>query len=143
MMMKKTKLDSGFSLMEVMVAVAIIVPATVVLVGALFDVFATTASSVSMSVANAHLASVVDEVHALEDVGEILDYTPPLLPGMGEHESIDVAYSNANGGWVPLPFSGNPESAAVPDPVEVKVTLRWMDPRGRSFRRETSIMVRR
>lgn len=123
MVMNKTKRDSGFTLMEIMVAVAIIVPAMVVLVGALFDVFATTASFASMSVANAHLASVIDEVHALEDVGEILEYTPPLLVGLREHESIEVAYSNADGGWISLPFSGNAENAAVPDPVELKVTM--------------------
>jgi type II secretory pathway component PulJ len=131
MIYRKSRLDmSGLTLVELMMAVALVATGFVLLLGALPSIHGTISTSSSMSQALHQAVTVLEEVRALP-TRELEAYVPPALNDLGMDEVITVTILDWAGNEVTLPVDFSSVAGGVPDPVEVRVRVQWTDESGR------------
>lgn len=131
MMYRRSRLDtSGLTLVELMMAVALVATGFVLLLGALPSIHGTITTSSSMSQALHHAVTVLEEVRALP-TSELEAYVPPALNDLGMDEVITVTVLDNAGNEVTLPTDFSSIAGGVPDPVEMRVRVQWTDESGR------------
>ena len=138
------KSDAGFTLLEVMFASVIFVVLIVFLFGSLLQFYAVQEITKQRTVALAHISTVIEEVQSLS-IDELLAYVPPEFEGLGEEVEVTAEYIDAEGEFhiLPLQEIDSDLKAALPNPLEVRVTMHWIDRRGQEYRRSASTMVGR
>jgi len=131
MIYQKSRPDvSGLTLIELMLAVALVATGFVLLLGAFPSVHGTISTSSNMSQALHHAVTVMEEIRALP-TSELEAYVPPALNDLGMDEVITVTVLDNAGNEVTLPADFSTVAAGVPDPVEVRIRVQWTDDSGR------------
>ncbi len=122
------KNDAGFTLIELSLAIGVVAIALVLLIGSLFSIVTATELSESRAIAAAHQASVIEEIHASPD---IFEYQPPVMRGLGASEIITAECFDQLGVAFDLPVDLDAAATVFPNPLEIRVTVSWIDRRGR------------
>ncbi len=131
MMFGKTRSDvRGLTLVELMMAVALVATGFVLLLGSLPSIHGTISTSSDMSQAVHHAVTVLEEIRALPTT-ELDTYVPPVLTDLGMDEVIIVTILDNAGTEVTLPTDFGSIPGGVPDPLEVRVRVQWTDESGR------------
>ena len=134
--------ERGVTLIELMIASGILAMAMVFLMGGLISISDTNKITENQTLASSHLESVIEELQGLS-YDQLLEYQPPVLPGLGASSTIQVAALNSGGNQVPLPVDPATLNAPLPNPAEVRITVIWNDVRGRVYSTRASTLCRR
>lgn len=131
MMNQKRSTDSrGLTLIEVMMAVALVGVGMLLLLGTFPSIYATVGTSRDAARAVYQGMTVLEEIRALPS--SVLEaYIPPALTELGTNEVITVTVVDNADNEVALPTDLSAIAAGVPDPVEVRVHIWWTDESGR------------
>jgi len=120
----------GMTLIEIMLAVAVLGMGTVLLLGTFPSIQGTVGTSHDIARAVYHGVTVMEEISALPSQ-ELAAYIPPAMDELGADETIAVTIVDNAGNEVPLPTDFSTIAVGVPDPVEVRVHVSWTDQSGR------------
>lgn len=120
--------NSGMTLLEVCIACAILGLAFVYLFGSILSFSALNGQTRERAVAQSQVSSILAALQPL-DRQQLLAFSPPAIQGLGASATVQVACLNHDGDAVALPAAPD---ATLPNPAEVRVTLRWRDPQGRT-----------
>lgn len=133
---------SGVTLIEMVVAIAVITIGFAMLFGSLTSIVAANKITGNRQVALTQLSTVVEE---LQDASfdELTAYIPPNLTGLGNDVQINVRCVDANGAMQAIPIADANVIANLPNPLTVQVTVTWKEGPGQFLNKQTSIMVRR
>ncbi len=134
--------NAGFTLLEVMFASTIFVVLIVFLFGSLLQFYMVQEVTKQRSIALAHIGTVIEELQSL-NIDELLEYVPPELSGLGEEVEVSAEYIDEEEEFhlLPLEEIGDDLQAGLPNPLEVRVSMHWIDRRGQEYRRSASTMV--
>jgi hypothetical protein len=129
---------AGFSLLELMFASGILALALALIFGSLLSIAAVENVNRANTQATALLSSLMEDV-LRTPYSSLLQYTPPSVSGLGSGATVTVACITSSGGQITLPYSGS-GTPALPNPVEVVITLTWQDAKGHSYRAQGSVL---
>ena len=118
--------DSGLTLVELMIAAALLTTALVLIFGSLISVSETRRLAEARTVATEHLSSVVEELQGV-DAQTLFAYTPPAFTGLGADVEVVVRVFAQDGTVVTLPLADAASEPSLTDPCEVQVVITWMD----------------
>ena len=131
MIKQKRRTDSaGLTLIEVMLAVAVVGLGMLLLLGTFPSIHGTAGSSRDAARALYHGMTVLEEIRALPS-SIFEQYIPPVMTELGTDEVITVTVVDNAGNEVALPADFGAIGPGVPDPVEVRVNIQWTDESGR------------
>jgi hypothetical protein len=120
------------TLLELMFASGILAVAFSVLFGSLVTLTTAGQLTEGRMDASAALATVMEDVATL-NYSSLVKYTPPILakPGTSRTIKVELLVPKTGGGTTPvaLPLSST-YTGTVPNPVEVRTTLQWVESRG-------------
>lgn len=137
--------NAGFSLIELTFASGILALGLSMLFGSLLSLALVARLNEERAVANAHLASVLDQVRT-KSVDDLMEYKPPVLDAPGVQRAVTVVCFDAEGKSIPLPLESDGASPlqrpALPDPFEVRATLLWSNARGQVFESSATTLVK-
>jgi type II secretory pathway pseudopilin PulG len=134
--------ECGVTLLELTIASGILAMAFVLIMGGLISIGETNKITETQSLASSHLESVVEELQGLS-YDQLLDYEPPVLPGLGASSTIQIVAINSGGNQVLLPVDPATLGSPLPNPTEVQITAVWNDVRGRVYTMRASTLCRR
>jgi Tfp pilus assembly protein PilV len=134
--------EAGFTLFELMIAAGIMLTAMVLMFGSLIRISASTGATEQRAIAATQLASIVEEVQSL-DLESLRTYQPPPLADLGAMQTVAVSAIDGNGAEIAVPATETQFDVALPNPLEVQITITWRDANGRTYTREASTLVRR
>ena len=129
--------DSGLTLLELMLAAGILSLALASLFGSLVTMSVAGGLTEDRAVAVTHLSSVLEEVRSLS-YNEVLAYQPPAFGNLGTSELITVECFKDDGTAVLLPVLPTSLTAPLPNPLQVRCSVAWNDPRGHALRMRAS-----
>lgn len=137
--------NAGFSLVELTFAAGVLALGLSMLFGSLLSLALVARLNEERAVANAHLASVLDQVRT-KSVDDLMEYQPPALDTPGVQRAVTLVCFDANGESIPLPLESPAGSVlirpALPDPFEVRATLLWSNARGQVFESSATTLVK-
>ncbi len=139
--MTSGKNHAGFTLLEVSIAAGIMVIAFVVIMQSIVNISMSREIVAQQMTAEAALSSVMERLRTLP-FDQLLAFTPLPTGLLGATEQVRVALFDANGALVLLPVTATPQPI-FPNPVEVQVTVFWIDPSGKPFSRSLSACLGR
>ena len=131
--------EAGLTLLELMIAAAIMGMAFVYLFGSIVSIANLGASTHKRAIAQSQISSILENVRLLS-YAQLKAYTAPAVQGLGAGATARVDCYNAAGTALTLPV---PLITVLPNPVEVRVTVTWRDDRGRTSSLSESSMFRR
>ncbi len=134
--------ESGMTLMELMLASGVMAVSLTFLFGSLLTISAAGDITANRTIAVTHVSTVMEQVRTLT-YDELLAYQPPVFVGLGMSETVHVEYYQADGTTVVPPIAPGALANPLPNPLTVKCTVTWYDPRGHAFRQVGSEMVYR
>jgi type II secretory pathway pseudopilin PulG len=134
--------ESGLTLLELMLAAGIMALALASLFGSLVTVSVAGGLTEDRAVAVTHLSSVVEEIRSLS-YNELLAYLPPTFNNLATTEHITIECMKSDGTALQLPVDPASLTTPLPNPLEVRCTVAWNDPRGRSLHFRASQMIYR
>jgi Tfp pilus assembly protein PilE len=123
--------DQGLTLIEVVLAVAVLTLGFILLLGSIPSIHGTIKTNRNIAQAVHHGAAVVEEIKSLP-TPSLETYIPPVITGLGTDEVITVTVIDNAGNEAVLPTDFSAIAAGIPDPVEVQVYVQWTDDRGRA-----------
>lgn len=134
--------EEGLTLIELMMAAGVVLIGIVMTMSAILAISQTTASNEDLTKARSHLATVAEDLRsrALED---IVAYTAPAMEGLGAFETISISVVDSGGNLVPVPVAANYDSSALPNPLQVRITVTWRSGAGRVLAQTLTTFVRR
>lgn len=126
----------GMTLLELMFACGILALALSMIFGSLISITIMNRVNAGSTVAISTLSSVMEELNTLP-FDQILSYVPPdlLTPGVQHAVTVELVLPGAGGSdptTVPIPLPSG-FSGAIPNPVEIRVTLLWQESSGHTF----------
>lgn len=126
----------GMTLLELMFACGILAVALSMIFGSLISITIMNRVNAGSTVAISALSSIMEELNTLP-FDQIKTYVPPPLqtPGVQHAVTVELVLPGAGGGeptTVPIPLP-NGFSGAIPNPVEIRVTLVWQESSGHAF----------
>jgi len=127
---RRGKGDQGLTLIEVVLAVAVLTSGFILLLGSIPGIHGTIRTNRDMARAVHHGATVIEEIKALPSTA-LESYIPPVMDELGTDEAITVVVFDNSGNEVVLPADFGAVAAGIPDPVEVWVFIQWTDASGR------------
>jgi len=134
--------DAGLTLVEIMIAGGILAMSFVFLLGSIVSISSTGESSENRSKAQTDLSTVLEEVRSVS-YDQLLAYVPPELPGLGDSVNVEVVCLAGGGVEYELPIDADLLAAPLPNPVEVRVTVSWLDRMGRVQTARASALAER
>lgn len=141
-MRKKLRNESGVTLLELMFASGILAIGLAMLFGSMMSITTVGQAAEQRQVANTCLSRVMEELRG--STGEqLFDYVPPPIHGLSDTSGIIVECFDGDGNPVVLPLAGEVDSDELPNPLEVRVTVVWVDTQGRTVSLSASSMFRR
>lgn len=138
----KAHARQGFTLIEVMFACGVVAVAFLLLLGAVVNISSLGQISGTRSAASSHISSVIEEISVL-NYESLMAYQPPVLPGIGATESVEVAVSLNDGSTATLPVDPDNLDAAPTNPLQIRVTVLWQDKMGRTMRSSATVLKER
>lgn len=123
----------GFTLLELMFAAGVLSIGLGLLFGSLVSIELMGQVAEGKTMATAYLSSVLEEVRQKSRSGlfEFAPQAPTQEPGWTMAAALDVL--DAGGNPVRLPLANPAAGAALPDPVDVRVTVVYTTPSGHLF----------
>ena len=147
-MKRVVKNQDGMTLLELMFALGIVAMSLAMIFGSLISVMIMGRVSESKTEAAAVLSSIMEELQS-ESFETLMKYTPPDMygPGVKYDVAINCVVTSGTGELatevlVPLPLPST-YTAALPNPLELRVEITWQEDSGHVFKSTTSTMVRR
>ncbi len=122
--------DQGLTLIEVVLAVAVLTIGFIMLLGSIPSIHGTIKTNRDTARAVHHGTTVIEEIKALPSTA-LASYIPPVMDDLGTDEAITVLVFDNSGNEVVLPADFGAVAAGMPDPVEVWVFIQWTDTSGR------------
>ena len=132
--------ESGMTLLELVIAAGILGVGFTLLIGSLLSITVASASSEDRATGASHIATVLEEIRAGSQA-DFIAYLPPALEELGAGEQVSIVCFAADGSEVAVPVTSGSVADALPNPVEVQVTVTWLDPQGRSVSTSASTFV--
>lgn len=138
--------QSGMSLLEITFAAGIMATALSLLFGSLISISLLGKLNEDKAVANTELASVLEEVRTM-DFNDLVVYSPAAPNYPGVERAVNIECYTEDGAAIALPLaedeSGNVDVPALPNPLEVRVTLLWSNEKGHVFQAHATTSVGR
>jgi type II secretory pathway pseudopilin PulG len=132
--------NAGMTLLEILIASGIMATALVLVMSSLANIDATGETAGERSLANSHATSVLEELRGTDQVGLLL-YRPPVFRGL-RGETITVQYVGTAGNLVTVPMAASSSVTPIPNPTEIRVTVRWQTKSGHPHREVVSTFMR-
>jgi prepilin-type N-terminal cleavage/methylation domain-containing protein len=133
--------ESGFTLLEVMIAAGIILIGLVAVMNSVVSTNSLRASADDRTVVRARLATVIDELRRADADG-LRNYTPPSFTDRSPAIEIEVEYvMNEDGERASPPITD--EDIEIPNPVEIHITSTATFSAGRTVTTHTAAILRR
>ena len=128
--------ETGITIIEVMFVTGIMVLVLSLLFGSMISLAELDGLAQGRETATTHLSTVLEQLRRAGRE-ELPAYTPPVFDGLGGTEKITVECFDPRlgpgaGAAIPLPVNPNSLAEPLPDPLEVRVTIAWIGPRGRT-----------
>jgi type II secretory pathway pseudopilin PulG len=134
--------ESGLTLLELMMASGIMALALAFLFGSLIAISLASGLTENRASAVTHLSSVLEEVRGLS-YNELLAYEPPDFHNLAPTEAITVECYKDDGTPLQLPVNPDTLTNPLPNPLQVRCTVAWNDPRGHALQMRASQLVYR
>lgn len=133
--------QDGFTLIELMIAAGITMTAIVMAMATLLSMAETTKASSDKAAARMNLSTLMEEIRGMR-IRELTQLQPDDIGGLGAQETISLQCVTDNG-IVDIPVDPSVDVDTYPNPLEIRVTVSWMDPAGRQKSERTTVLVRR
>lgn len=134
--------EAGLSLVELVVAAGVLSVGFTLLAGSLTSIVATGRQTEMRQSALAHTSCVLEELRGIS-FEEVMAYEPPDLRGLGNDVAIILECYDSDGASVTLPTDDEDVIDALPNPLEVRVTVTWKEREGVYLSKHSSTMIRR
>ena len=143
---RPTVRQKGMTLIEVMMAVSVLAFSFSVVYGSLVTMYVLGRTNEDRVRAITAAAALIEEIQAM-DINRIATFTPNttglLLPGVEHWATVEfVVPEGESFDTVSIPLSDMSVSD-LPNPVEVRLTVNWLDKDGRAFQYKVSSMKAR
>ena len=135
-----TSAEQGMTLVEIMTAAGLIGVAFLFILGAVLSVNETRATVQQQARAISELSSVTESLRSVAFT-EILELTDADIALLAPDQDLTVECFTTDGEAVPLPLPADVSPGALPNPLEVRVTVTWNGPRGRMMSRSASVLL--
>lgn len=122
--------NHGLTLIEVVLAVAVLTMGFILLLGSIPSIHGTIKANRDTARALYHGGAIVEEIRALPSPA-LASYIPPVMNDLGADEVITVILLDNSGNEVVLPADFGAVAAGIPDPAEIQVYIQWTDDHGR------------
>jgi type II secretory pathway pseudopilin PulG len=132
----------GLTLIELAIASGILAVAFVFIIGGIVNISDTNTIVADRTEAGSALSSVLEQLRTMT-IDQLLAYAAPAPHGLGASATTTIACIDATGASVPIPAVTPGLASTLPNPLEVRVTVQWRDPRGRLHTQRTSSLFRR
>ena len=142
MKLKRRKTNAGMTLIELMLAVGIVGVTLSVVFSGLMSLSGIGKISESQIKASCALSSIMEEINTIS-TEQLLSYTPPEIEMPGYEQSIRITLlipAEGNPGEaasvteLDLPVSDTFDRSTLPNPVEVRASIDWIDETNRIYR---------
>ena len=130
------------TLIEVTIAAAVLAVALVFTMGSIISIAATGRINEDQTVAAAVLSTMHEQFREMS-YDELIAYQPPTTSELGATTTVTVVCYDGGGTALALPVSPGSLSTPLPNPLEVQVTLTWLDEMGRPFSMRTTALYGR
>lgn len=134
--------NDGMTLIEVMLAVSVLAFSFSVVYGSLITMYVLGRTNEDRVLAVTAATSLIEEVQAM-DMSSVAQFKASnylTLPGEEHWVTADVIVPGANGpSAVPLPLQSL-KVGDLPNPVEVRLAVNWVDKDGRAYQYSVSTM---
>ena len=134
--------ESGLTLLELMFAAGVMALALAFLFGSLITIAVAGGLTENRACAVTHLSSVLEEIRGL-GYDELLAYQPPVFNNLAPTETITVECYKGDGTTLQLPVNPDSVTNPLPNPLQVRCTVAWNDPRGHALQQRASQLVYR
>jgi len=128
------------TLVEIMTAAGLIGVAFLYILGAVLSVNETRATVQQQARAVSELSSVTESLGSMP-FSDLLALTDADIAQLAPDHDVTIACFAANGEAVSFPLPADVDPGALPDPLEVRVTVTWDGPRGRTMSRSASVLL--
>lgn len=139
---KMARSEAGIILLELMIAAGVMLGAVVLIIGSLLSVWDVIIISEQRASTYSEVSTVLEELRSLT-FDEILQYDPELLNSTANIEEVRLAFLDADGVLISLPVQEEIDVDALPNPVEISLTLVQLDRKGHALTQTASTLVRR
>ena len=129
--------ESGLTLLELMLAAGVLALALAFLFGSLITISVAGGLAQNRASAVTHLSSVLEEVRGLS-YDELLAYEPPEFDNLAPTEAITIECFKDDGTSLQLPVNPDTLTNPLPNPLQVRCTVAWNDPRGHALQMRAS-----
>ena len=129
--------ESGFSLLELMIASTFMLLGLVALLGGIVRINTANQFAADRATVMSRVATVMDELNRAT-TNELLAYAPPPFAGMVPATNVQVMYVDA-GGNEATPASFTP--ATLPNPLEIRVTVNTVSRLGHPINVQSSTVI--
>lgn len=137
-----TSAEQGMTLIEIMTAAGLISIAFLYILGAVLSVNETRATVQQQGLAVSQLSSVTESLGSMP-FSDLLTFTDADIAQLAPDQNLTVECFTADGEAVSFPLAADVDPDALPNPLEVRVTVTWDGPRGRTMSRSASVLMRR
>ena len=134
--------ESGLTLLELMMAAGVMALALAFLFGSLITISVAGGLTENRASAVTHLSSVLEEIRGLS-YDELLAYQPPAFNNLAPTEAITVECYKEDGSALQLPVNPDSLTNPLPNPLQVRCTVAWNDPRGHALQQRASQLIYR
>ena len=134
--------NAGLSLVELVVAAGVLSIGFTLLAGSLTSIVATGKQTEMRQAALAQTSCVLEELRGMS-FDEVVSYEAPDMRGLGDDVAITLECYDASGTAVSLPTDDEDVIDALPNPLEVRVTVTWKERAGVYLSKHSSTMIRR
>lgn len=141
---KKQRLsDAGFTLVELIIASGVVGVGMAMAIGSLISVSTAQRTTEANAVATTLNISVLEEVRNTTSINHVYAFVPPDIRslGLGASAVVTVTLVDTANNEHALPLTGG--VPIMPNPVEVRSLIQWMDQEGRVRQQQASTFYRR
>ena len=130
------------TLVEVMIAAAILAVALVFTMGSVVSIAATSRINEDQAIAAATVSTLLEELRALS-FDQLMAYQPLSSSDLGAAATVTVQCYDASGAALALPIDTTTFSTPLPNPLEVQVIITWLDEMGRPYSKQATALFGR
>ena len=123
--------EAGATLVEVMLAAGMMCTALVLTMSSFISVSATSAQTEDQMVATAALSSTLEDMRAMDFEG-LMAWQPTAPAGLGSAAMVTAVCFDTGGTSHSFPVYTDSLSTPLDNPLEVQVTVTWIDKSGRA-----------
>jgi len=135
---RRIRSDAGFTLVELIIASGVVGLSMAMAMGSIMSVATAQRTTEADAMATALVTSVLEEIRGTTSIDDVYTYVAPDITnlGLGSTAVVSVACVDTANNVIPLPLTASPGAAdivepTIPNPVEIQVTIQWMDQEGR------------